>query len=436
MSAEATSPFLAAALGIARQLVQEAIPAVPGIAWEGDELVGDEENHTIVRSQVGSDLYAGAAGIAWFLAHMAPFDPSGTIANAAVAGTSYAIAEATRNLRSGAFSLLSGSTGTALAAFDVADCLERIDLRRAALSLARETCELFGQQQPHEIDLIGGSAGIIVGLLGMYRRCGDPHLLETCRLACEGLLRDVRKEWWGFSWPEQEALPALCGLGHGMSGVGWAFAEMAWATGELRYLDVAHDVWRYERSWYAPERCAWPDLRDPRPSSIEQGMWPGWMSAWCHGALGIGAVRLRTYEVTTDMTSFAEATAAIQAARNVVMLAGAALQSDQLSDVTLCHGLGGAVELLVLAYEVFKVPDHLRAARQTGRLCLEICSKNEQTWTLGLRDAASVPGLFLGLAGIGTMFLRLHDPQAIASPLLPGRLARTGSDASLDATTR
>jgi lantibiotic biosynthesis protein len=418
----ADSPYLPAALDIARQLVQDALPVGPGLTWEGDEIVGDENDHTIVRMRVGSDLYGGTAGIAWFLGHIALFDPSGVFASTAAKALSAAIKEARKTLKSRTFSLLSGSTGTALAAIEVADRLKLVRLRHSALLLAKKTCELIAREPLHEVDLIGGAAGIIIGLLAIHRRCGDPVFLDTCRMLCEGLLQRTRHEWWGSSWSESDTVPALCGLAHGMSGVGWALAEMAWATGEHCYLAAAGEAFRYERSWFSPQRCAWPDLREPKEHSIADGTWPGWMTAWCHGALGIGAVRLRLYEASEDMTALAEASAAIQAARLLVMQAGVGLQAGELSDVTLCHGLGGAAELLLLAYEVFDLHDHLRAARQVGRLCLNIYARNGQTWTCGLRGAEHVPGLFLGLAGIGTTLLRLHDPSAIGSPILPGRL--------------
>lgn len=421
-SRAADSLYLPAAIEIARQLVRDALPAGPGVTWESDEIVGDEDNHTIVRMPVGSDLYGGTAGIAWFLGHISPFDPSGGFASIATKAMNAAIGEARKSLQSRTFSLMSGSTGTALAALEVADRLKLVQLRQSALLLVSETCELIAREPVHEVDLIGGAAGIVIGLLAIHRRYAEPVLLDTCRMLSERLLQRARHEWWGSSWPENDTVPALCGLGHGMSGVGWALAEMAWATGEQRYLAAARDAFHYERSWFSPQRCAWPDLRDPQEQSIADGTWPGWMTAWCHGALGIGAVRLRLYEATGDMTAFAEASAAIQAARLLVMQAGAGLQAGQAADVTLCHGLGGAAELLLLAHEIFDFPDHLRAARQVGRLCLNIHAHNDQTWTYGLHGAKYVPGLFLGLAGIGTTLLRLHDPSAISSPLLPGRL--------------
>ena len=424
------SPYLSAALDIAQQLAREACPVESGLTWEGDEIIGDEDDHTIVRMQIGSDLYGGTAGIAWFLGHIAQFDPSGVFANTAAKAMSASIAAARESLPSGSVSLLSGSTGTALAAIDVAERLNVAGLRRSALSLVEETCERIAEKPIQEVDLIGGAAGIIIGLLAIHRHGGDPLLLETCRTLCDRLLQGARHEWWGDSWSESNTVPALCGLGHGMSGVGWALAEMAWTTGEPHYLSAAHEAFRYERSWFSPERCAWPDLRQPKPQSIADGTWPGWMTAWCHGALGIGAVRLRMYEASGDLTALAEASAAIQAARFSVMQVGAGLQADQVSDVTLCHGLGGAAELLLLAHEVSDLNDHLRAARQVGRLCLNIYERNNRTWTCGLRGADYVPGLFLGLAGIGTTLLRLHDPSAIGSPLLPGRLPHGSSATS------
>jgi hypothetical protein len=43
---------------------------------------------------------------------------------------------------------------------------------------------------------------------------------------------------------------------------------------------------------------------------------------------------------------------------------------------------------------------------------------------VGLTGAKNVPGLMIGLAGIGTWLLRLHDPARIGSPLLIGRPAQ------------
>jgi lantibiotic modifying enzyme len=182
---------------------------------------------------------------------------------------------------------------------------------------------------------------------------------------------------------------------------------------------LAARAFAYERSWFSPERCAWADLREP---ATAQGVeWPGWMNAWCHGAIGIGAARLRDYERSGSTLMLAEAGAALHAARSMVAHAGSGLRQGKYADVTLCHGLGGAAELMLLAYEVTGVEDHRRAARRVGDLCLEIHRAKGGRWTTGVQGGEQVPGLFLGMAGIGSLMLRLHDPRAMGCPLLPGR---------------
>ena len=61
------------------------------------------------------------------------------------------------------------------------------------------------------------------------------------------------------------------------------------ATGESRFREAALEGLAYERSLYSPADRNWPDLRE---SSLDlPGSDPGspyFMSAWCHGAAGIG----------------------------------------------------------------------------------------------------------------------------------------------------
>jgi lantibiotic modifying enzyme len=425
------SPYLAAAVEIGRRLVAEAVPATAGVTWSGDDLSGEsEEKPTVVHGPVGAGIYSGSAGIAWFLGHLGARSNDAQVTQVALAGLDHALSEGQQLLDQTAVSLFTGATGIALAALEVANRLGRSDLRRSALSLARATAKRISEGQlPKETDLIGGTAGIVIGMLSIHHAAPSASFLKACRVACDDILQR-KQEGWGFSWPDpnsRNAAPGLCGLAHGASGIGWALAEAGQATGERRYKSAAKEAFLYERSWFSPERCAWPDLRNP-PSSGETAGWPTWTTAWCHGALGIGAVRLRMYELSEDLPALAEAGAAVQAARLLVSSAGRGLGAGQLSDVTLCHGLGGAAELMLLAYEITGNDDHRKAARRVGDLCLEIQRANQGNWTCGLHGAQHVPGLFLGLAGIGACMLRLHDASLIGSPLLPGRRPAEGGN--------
>ncbi|MBA2355030.1 MAG: hypothetical protein H0V80_10220 [Acidobacteria bacterium] len=273
-----------------------------------------------------------------------------------------------------------------------------------------------------EHDLLGGLAGMAIGLLAIHERTRNPQIREAARAAVARLIEAGRRDAFGMSWPDPQnsTAPALCGLGHGVSGMAWALAEAGWAAGTEAFEPFVHDALRYERGWFSPDHCAWADLREP-PGGGSSESFPAWTSAWCHGAFGIGAVRWRVYEKTGDLTALAEATSAIEAARSFVERAGRLLRDGQVSDVTLCHGLGGAIEVMLLGYEVTGERDHLIAARRVGDICLSIHAANAHRWTVGLKNAELVPGLFTGLAGTGVTMLRLHDLGSIASPMLPGR---------------
>jgi lantibiotic modifying enzyme len=417
--------YLNAALAIAEQLARDAVPSAPGVSWEGDTLLGDTaETARMVRGCVGTDLYAGTAGIGWFLGHTAAYTGDPGLATVAVAALQHALAGGHAQLQQ-QLSLHAGAVGVALSAVEVAERLDHAELRSQGLTLARCIASQVLHDPPQlGLDLIGGAAGVVVGLLALARRSADSALLDATRGLCRRLALEARREWWGTSWHEPAAPPdepALCGLGHGMSGIGWALAEAAWAGGAPELLALAQEAFRYEHGWFSAERCAWPDLRQPSELAQQEGAWPGWTVAWCHGALGIGATRLRLYEATGDTAALADASAALQAARVRAMQAGKALSLGHVEDVTLCHGLGGAVELSLLAHEVLGQPEHLRAARRMGDLCLDARSVNQGQWPSGVRGAQHVPGLFLGLAGVGVTLLRLHDASIIGCPLLAGR---------------
>lgn len=419
------SAWLHTSLAIGGQLVQDAQRSDRRVSWIGDDLAGnDAVTAQVVQVDTGPGLYSGSAGIGWFLAQLGAYAGETALVRAGVAALSSALAECKTRLGASNLSLFSGASGAAFAALQVAARLDRPNLRRSALSLAKATAaHAAAGRMPDDADLIGGLAGIVVALAAMHRLAPDACFIDACRVACDRLVHLRREHLGGSFWTDAHAAryaPGLCGLGHGASGIAWALYEGAELTGESQFAEVAGDALRYERSWFAASTSNWPDLRDP-PTEADVPGWPGSMTAWCHGAIGIGALRWRLYERFGDLAALAEAGASIHAVRALMARARGALKEGQPSDVTLCHGLGGAVELLLLAFEVTGLEEHHRAAHRVGGLCMDIFKANHETWTTGLVGAKHVPGLMVGTAGIGAMMLRLHDITAIGSPLLPGR---------------
>jgi lantibiotic modifying enzyme len=337
-----------------------------------------------------------------------------------------AIAEGVRELEQRAVALYSGATGVALAAVDVADCLGDSDLRVEALRLARKAAEQLDDTAGDvETDLISGVAGTVIGLLAIARRTHDRRLVAVCKDGGARLLLPYVGERCEDAYRRRAesaaSAPALCGLGHGMSGVAWALTELALAAKTPAVLRGAEMACLYERSWFSREWSNWPDLRDPPNEKPQPGPWPGWTVAWCHGAVGIGAVRWRMYEASNSLAALAEASAAINATRLLVARRAQELGAGQVADPCLCHGLAGAAELFLLAFEITRLEDHRRAARRVGELCLKTLAANNGVWPTGLTGGVNVPGLMLGLAGVGVTMLRLHDVTSASSPLLAGR---------------
>jgi len=423
------APWLDAAREIGQSLLLDGERSGAGLRWSGQQLLGEDAvDARVVHGELGTGLYAGAAGIAWFLAHAGVCSGDASLARAAVRASSGAVVDCLRQAVAADLSLYSGASGVALAAFEIAERLARPHLRQLALTLAETIAvRVVGGGLPEENDLIGGTAGIVVALAAIQRRAPAAVLGQACRVACEHLVRVRRRHAGAASWGgagNPSRIADLCGLAHGASGIAWALFEGADLIGEPRFAEVAAEAMHYERSWFDQDAANWPDLRASSSGEPVAGR-PGCMSAWCHGALGISALRWCVYERCGDLAALGEAQAGILAARALVARARRALDEGVYCDVTLCHGLGGAAELMLLAHEITGLDEHLRAARRVGELCLDIFNANGHRWTTGVSGASHVPGLMLGTAGVGVTLLRLHDIGAVGSPLLAGRAAPT-----------
>jgi len=373
--------LIAAASALGEQVAGAAEPSGPGLTWHAEIMVGTELAH----GEVGTALYDGTAGIAVGLAAV----PG--LATAARGAALHALAGADELLETGRVGFFDGAAGIAWSAVTTGRALNDAALVARGEALAARITAL-----PAELDLISGAAGTLLGLLALGRTLP----------AAGHLIAAARPQTWGAAWGD----PPLLGLGHGAAGIALALAEYAHLTGDERAAACAAQGLEYERGLYDPDRVAWPDLREDQV---------GWMAAWCHGAIGIGISRVRIAHLTRDPRAIAEASAALQAARDLVVAAGTALRDGATSDCTACHGLGGVVEFLLLAERGLGVPDHGRAAQRVAQLMLEQRERVGR-WPCGLPDAGEIPGLMTGLSGIALTLLRAARATTIPTPLLPG----------------
>lgn len=366
-------------------LTDTAIIVRDRAGWLGWDLDSEGEPVRMVGGR--PSLYDGDAGVAWALATLA--GPTGRRDLADLA------AMATRRLPlTGRGGLLDGQAGVALAA-SRAGAPPRTLPAPGSVSGA---------------DLTHGLAGL---LLSQVRTgtCG-PDTVEAVKL----LRRSARATPVGVCWPESdepEGRP-LCGMAHGNSGIVLALAEAAAAHPPCarEAVSLAIEGLRWESAWFDPLAGGWPDLRtDP----------PAHPALWCHGAAGMAAVRLRLLQLDGDLGL---PTALLRAeAESAVGACGAELArvlgrgEQPYGGLTLCHGLGGPLDALVLAHETWGVVEHLDAARHFAAAAIETLGDDPLAWPSGLRAEGSA-GLFVGVAGAAVVLGRLLHPESVHSPAL------------------
>jgi lantibiotic modifying enzyme len=261
----------------------------------------------------------------------------------------------------------------------------------------------------------------VVALLAVARRLGLSRLVEAAvaigdRLADRAGGAPYPGAWWGSDSGGGE--PPLCGLAHGASGPAWALAELSIESGESRHRAMAHAATDYERAWYQPEQGNWPDLREVDRGRLQRGEPPAFPLYWCHGAPGIGLVRLRLFELDGHTIDAVEAEAALKSSE--IGLAQMASDPSTLN-LSLCHGLASLVELFFEGARVFEQPALRELANDAVELAAEVAGDGDGPWPCGVPDGGENPSLMLGLAGIGLMFLRAADPAVEGAGLLYAR---------------
>ena len=388
--------FVAEADKIAEELSRYAIRRGPGAAWIGLDWLGDSEVFQLVC--LGPELYNGVSGIAVFLAAHAAVTGCKSSGELALAGMSHL----RKNLRSRnaarmARSLgIGGATGLGSIVYALtvmSKSLHDDDL----LADAHVAAELFTDDliaADKQLDVMGGSAGAILGLLRLYRDTQSSDVLKRAIKCGEYLLRQPRVGPEGHrGWSGQGSGPhGLNGMSHGAAGFAYALASLSAATGRDEFAKAASECIAFENLSYDAERSNWPDLRGDGE--------PGWPCQWCHGAPGIGLARIA-------MTKRGGLDAKLLATDIRNALVGVERGWPGPLD-TLCCGALGSIEFFCEAGSALGRSD-LRelASRRLMSLLEAATSTGDYRWNSGNRQFNL--GLFRGLAGVGYTSLRQVD---------------------------
>lgn len=389
------------------------------IAETRQEIDGHWEH---VYGSFSPTLFDGTSGVAWFLLSLADATDDEVIARTGLG----ALRQATSCLHlvppHASFSYYTGHTGVAFAALEAA----RLGFGEEHRIEARRIVEQFRalDTSTQDLDQLEGLSGAIPPLLAMWRATGDELFVDTARRAGDEVVERAVREPVGCSWMTRvnTSLRNLCGFSHGASGVAWALLELYAELSDESYLRTALDGMAYEDAWFVAAQGNWADLRDAtlEAQTIEERDHP---AAWCHGAPGMLLPRLRAVQVAGDGAWGKHLDAAIA---TTVQRAG-----DIQQGFGLCHGQGGIADILLIAADMRRDEELLRAAHRIARTGVERSHDAELPWGCGTPRGGDTPALLLGHAGIGQLYLRLLDRERYRSPLWPLDVSREGGMAGL-----
>lgn len=351
------------------------------------------------------DLYSGSTGVLFFLAHLAAVtgeERYERLARAALAGVRRTVARdgAVVNGLGG----FSGWGGLIYALTHLAALWDEPELLDEAEAMARRLPARVTEDDG--CDLLGGAAGAILGL-AVLERARPGHALAAARACGEHLLARAQPMAEGWGWrPDVEVHEPLAGFAHGAAGVALALLELAALSGDGRYRDAALAAIAYERTLFDPAANNWRDVRnlEIQRMSVEIGD-AHFLSAWCHGAPGVGLARLAG-RVHLDGDEIR---------REIEAALANTLERGFGENHCLCHGDLGNLELLLQASREL---DRERWQPHVDRLAAAILdSIDDHGWLCGVPLGVETPGLMTGLAGVGYGLLRLAEPARVPSVL-------------------
>jgi type 2 lantibiotic biosynthesis protein LanM len=398
------SSFLEAAIDVGNHLEDLTFQAQEDISWVG---VGLQKDRLWSLQLLGVDLYEGMPGIALFLGYLGLLSRQHRYTELAerTIATSIRRLEQTKSVLQsiGGFS----GWGGAIYAMTHLGCLwKRPDLLERAYEYVELIPELILGDK--SFDVMSGSAGCIGSLLGLYRITSSRRALEIATQCGDHLLAHAHTMEHGIGWV-QEGLSAkpLTGFSHGNAGIAWALLQLSSVNNQERYRTAALDALSYERSLFSATARNWPDLRDPGSSGepISSNR-ENFMTAWCHGASGIGFSRLKSLG-SLNTSEFRE---------DIDVALQTTLEQGFGGNHSLCHGDLGNLDFILEASRILDKPLLDRLVNQLSAMVLE--SVGRYGWLSGVPLNVETPGLMTGLAGIGYEMLRLASPSEVPSVLM------------------
>jgi type 2 lantibiotic biosynthesis protein LanM len=396
--------LVAAARAAGDRLEALALRGEEDVSWVGLTPRLNERKWELVT--LGADLYDGLPGVALFLAYLGAITREERYTALAQAALNTTRREHDQSPLTSVGGFI-GWGGVIYTLTHLGVLWDQPALVAEAEAMVERLPSLIAQDE--DSDILRGSAGCIGALISLYRCAPSNRTLATAIQCGDRLLARAQVAGPGIGWitPAAAGNRPLAGFSQGAAGIAWALLELAGLTGEERFRAAALAAIAYERSLFSAAVGNWPDLREPETVAQEgRDGRHSFVTAWCHGAPGIGLARLRSLTHLDDAATSAEIDTALKTT----------LSQGFGSNHSLCHGDLGNLELLLLASQTLEDPQWPDAVHHISAMILE--SIGRDGWLCGVPSAVEVPGLMTGIAGIGYGLLRLAEPRRVPSVLV------------------
>jgi len=370
------------------------------VTWIGLAMVQDKHWSLL---PLGMELYDGVPGITLFLAYLAELTDESRYRILAKAAFATILHEIEHN--QSYIANIGGFTGWGGLLYTLTQ-LDTLWNDDALLDRAEALLSLFPSliDADDAYDVLSGTAGCLKALLVLYRRLPTQEVMALMIQCGDKLLQGTQSIQGDFGWIIPSEKRPLAGFSHGAAGISLALLEIAQLSGENRFQEVAVRAMCYERSLFSAQERNWPDLRE-LDYLTDHDSQNSFMSAWCHGAPGIGLARLQTMKYLDDSEIYIEIEHAL----------ACTLANGFGANHSLCHGDLGNLDLLLQASHEFNDEVLRKKVYQIAKGILE--SISQRGWLCGVPLDVETPGLMTGLAGIGYELLRLAEPEKVSCVL-------------------
>jgi Lanthionine synthetase C-like protein len=419
-----------AVIDIATELLAKRKVSAKGFYWDNTtvEMISME-----VIQKFTADLYNGNAGIVWFFTELYKVCPQPQYLETITGALEHLLDDVLQAPNN--YSFFTGKLGLVYVLIQVYTITNDAEYIRKALPIALNCPSITAlRQEPRVIfDLLSGVAGAVLVLTHLYAISNHKTVYKILAAYTVFLLEHTRFAKQGFFWDQSEnqILP-VAGFSHGAGGIGYVLLQLGHYFKNDILTWCGKQGYAYENSLYNSSMNNWPDYR--QGISDEKGferavtafdnnhnyfLEPREMTAWCHGAPGIGLSRIGTAAFYQDVDLHHDIDKAVNKTVTDLHQFGFDTQREFLN-YCLCHGYGGNALLL---YEVDRYKDQQAYEAVRFDLAMAAIAQKKQRgyYRSGysmLKDKEA-EGLLLGSAGIGCFFLSFLNPTNFNNILLP-----------------